>query len=174
MTSMPASRRALAMIFAPRSWPSRPGLAITTRILAGTSAEYRGASERHRLLPGLAEPGQRALRVHGLRERDPFAARLRAGRARPSARGRAVAAYRGHRDHALAPRPLGRSRAVGLGQLLPRDERAAPPPRSLGAAARRRVPHRPRPTARLPGHVRADVRATGVRAGHGVLRRSSR
>src|ERR671930_2554207 len=33
MTSIPASRRARAMIFAPRSWPSRPGLAITTRIL---------------------------------------------------------------------------------------------------------------------------------------------
>src|SRR5512145_1426299 len=33
MTSMPASRRVRAMIFAPRSWPSRPGLATTTRIL---------------------------------------------------------------------------------------------------------------------------------------------
>src|SRR6266540_1069125 len=30
---MPASRSARAMIFAPRSWPSRPGLATTTRIL---------------------------------------------------------------------------------------------------------------------------------------------
>src|ERR1700745_1797257 len=30
---MPASRNARAMIFAPRSWPSRPGLATTTRIL---------------------------------------------------------------------------------------------------------------------------------------------
>src|SRR5436305_15167971 len=29
---MPASRSARAMIFAPRSWPSRPGLAISTRI----------------------------------------------------------------------------------------------------------------------------------------------
>src|SRR4051794_23064378 len=33
MTSIPASRSARAMIFAPRSWPSRPGLATTTRIL---------------------------------------------------------------------------------------------------------------------------------------------
>src|SRR2546428_10157722 len=32
MTSIPASRRARAMILAPRSWPSRPGLATTTRI----------------------------------------------------------------------------------------------------------------------------------------------
>src|SRR5208337_469501 len=29
---MPASRRARATIFAPRSWPSRPGLATRTRI----------------------------------------------------------------------------------------------------------------------------------------------
>src|SRR3954470_9554296 len=33
MTSIPASRSARAMILAPRSWPSRPGLATTTRIL---------------------------------------------------------------------------------------------------------------------------------------------
>src|SRR4051794_27324415 len=32
MTSMPASRSARAMILAPRSWPSSPGLATTTRI----------------------------------------------------------------------------------------------------------------------------------------------
>src|SRR5205807_1878359 len=32
MTSMPASRRARAMTFAPRSWPSRPGLATRTLI----------------------------------------------------------------------------------------------------------------------------------------------
>src|SRR5262245_13792476 len=29
---MPASRSALAMTLAPRSWPSRPGLAMTTRV----------------------------------------------------------------------------------------------------------------------------------------------
>src|SRR3954454_21070174 len=33
MTSIPASRSARAMILAPRSCPSRPGLATTTRIL---------------------------------------------------------------------------------------------------------------------------------------------
>src|SRR5688500_4940066 len=33
MTSMPASRKASANTFAPRSWPSRPGLAMRTRIL---------------------------------------------------------------------------------------------------------------------------------------------
>src|ERR671914_484727 len=39
MTSMPASRSARAMIFAPRSCPSSPGLATTTRI-------FRSAIER--------------------------------------------------------------------------------------------------------------------------------
>src|ERR1043165_2754789 len=32
MTSMPASRSALAITLAPRSWPSSPGFATTTRI----------------------------------------------------------------------------------------------------------------------------------------------
>src|ERR1044072_9184364 len=32
MTSIPASRSDRAMIFAPRSWPSRPGFATTTRM----------------------------------------------------------------------------------------------------------------------------------------------
>src|SRR4029450_13005868 len=41
MTSMPASRSARAMIFAPRSWPSRPGFAITTRIFPATIGQYR-------------------------------------------------------------------------------------------------------------------------------------
>src|SRR5436305_6158036 len=34
MTSMPASRSARAITLAPRSWPSRPGFAMTTRIFA--------------------------------------------------------------------------------------------------------------------------------------------
>src|SRR3954469_21896269 len=41
MTSMPASRSARAMILAPRSWPSRPGLATTTRILRFDEASMR-------------------------------------------------------------------------------------------------------------------------------------
>src|SRR2546421_5408538 len=41
MTSIPASRSALAMIFAPRSCPSRPGFAITTRIFLATVGQYR-------------------------------------------------------------------------------------------------------------------------------------
>src|SRR4051794_8019732 len=42
MTSMPASRRARAMIFAPRSCPSRPGLATTTRIFLVLEAAAMG------------------------------------------------------------------------------------------------------------------------------------
>src|SRR3989338_8252560 len=38
MTSMPASRNARAMTLAPRSWPSRPGLAISTRIFFSVTA----------------------------------------------------------------------------------------------------------------------------------------
>src|SRR5215212_5439579 len=46
MTSMPASRSARAMIFAPRSWPSRPGLAITTRTVRATVQVYEGDPRR--------------------------------------------------------------------------------------------------------------------------------
>src|ERR1039458_269908 len=38
MTSMPSSRKARAMILAPRSWPSRPGLATSTRIGCGMAS----------------------------------------------------------------------------------------------------------------------------------------
>src|SRR5436190_12258702 len=43
---MPASRKARAMTLAPRSWPSRPGLAITTRIFCMVVAgiQFPGAS----------------------------------------------------------------------------------------------------------------------------------
>src|SRR5581483_5848588 len=41
MTSKPASRSARAMTLAPRSWPSRPGLAIRTRARGTASALIR-------------------------------------------------------------------------------------------------------------------------------------
>src|SRR5438034_8514969 len=44
MTSMPASRRARAMIFAPRSCPSRPGLATTTRIFLFVAVDMSGCA----------------------------------------------------------------------------------------------------------------------------------
>src|SRR5574337_1161267 len=114
------------MILAPRSWPSRPGFAITTRIFPGTSAEYRGASHRNRLVPGLAEPGERPLRLHAAGGREARAARLRPGRARPAPRDRGVAEGGRDRDHPLSPRPLGRPRALGVGDVLPAGERADP------------------------------------------------
>src|SRR3954453_10406480 len=60
MTSMPASRSARAMIFAPRSWPSRPGLATTTRILRlEPAADISGGSlldaELHLLVGGAVD-----------------------------------------------------------------------------------------------------------------------
>src|SRR5690348_7036905 len=53
MTSIPASRSARAMIFAPRSCPSRPGLATTTRILRPEVAMPRSvpAHAKLRLVP---------------------------------------------------------------------------------------------------------------------------
>src|SRR5512138_1285351 len=47
MTSTPASRSASATTFAPRSWPSRPGFAISTRSLPAMAAP---PSHRRRLL----------------------------------------------------------------------------------------------------------------------------
>src|SRR5215204_5809584 len=44
MTSIPASRRARAMILAPRSCPSKPGLATTTRILRAVAASISAVS----------------------------------------------------------------------------------------------------------------------------------
>src|SRR3954470_21396870 len=46
MTSMPASRSARAMTLAPRSCPSRPGLAMTMRMRSATSGAYIPASRR--------------------------------------------------------------------------------------------------------------------------------
>src|SRR5687768_6549971 len=51
---MPASRSARAMTFAPRSWPSSPGLAITTRIFwlirSTTHQITRSSDDRHFLV----------------------------------------------------------------------------------------------------------------------------
>src|SRR5579884_4221494 len=52
---MPASRRARAMIFAPRSWPSRPGFATTTRIFPA----IRASLEDGGLAPGAPHVAER-------------------------------------------------------------------------------------------------------------------
>src|SRR3989304_7074865 len=162
------------MILAPRSWPSRPGFAITTRIVPGTSAEYRGAPERHRLLSGLAEPRQPALGLHARGRRQPRLARLRPRSPGPPAGDVALARGRRDRHHALPPRPLGRPRAVGLGHLLSRVRCPRPETEALGPARRRRVPRLARGAARLPGHVRAYVPFERVRARHPVPGREAR
>src|SRR3982750_210872 len=61
MTSMPASRRARAMILAPRSWPSKPGLATTTRILRAVAVVIGGG----RVAPAL-ENGRLRIRPEDL------------------------------------------------------------------------------------------------------------
>src|SRR4030067_3375520 len=52
MTSIPASRSARQITLAPRSWPSKPGLATRTLIfLSGISSSFtRPGSKCHRLL----------------------------------------------------------------------------------------------------------------------------
>src|SRR5581483_10187997 len=56
MTSMPASRSARAMTLAPRSWPSRPGFAMTT--LSFFAMMCHGVGSR---FPAGAENGSRPL-----------------------------------------------------------------------------------------------------------------
>src|SRR6266511_3147634 len=53
MTSIPPSRRARATIFAPRSCPSSPGLATTTRILRSAMALSLLVQQRPQPLAGL-------------------------------------------------------------------------------------------------------------------------
>src|SRR5215471_16690379 len=72
MTSMPASRSARAMIFAPRSCPSRPGFATTTRIFPAIAPEAT-SSEDGGLAPGAPDLAQR---VAHLAHRDVRARRL--------------------------------------------------------------------------------------------------
>src|SRR5918993_1508432 len=73
MTSMPASRSALATTLAPRSWPSSPGLATTTRMrpCATVPAPLLGppppAPLRCRAAPGKILPGHRAAPTPGSR-----------------------------------------------------------------------------------------------------------
>src|SRR3954453_2253996 len=110
---MRAARSALAMILAPRSCPSRPGFAITTRIFWATVPQvYEREVDRSRLLAGVAQPRWGAVGLPRRGPRPPVA-RLRPGRPRPAAPRGALAGARRDRDHALAPRPLGRPRAVG-------------------------------------------------------------
>src|SRR5688572_25858402 len=109
MTSMPALRSARAMTFAPRSCPSRPGFAITTRIFfAIRAAVYGDEVDRRGVEPRVAEPRRRTVGLPRGGARAALA-RLRRRRARPAAQHERQLAARGFdRHHALASRPLGR------------------------------------------------------------------
>src|SRR5829696_3983106 len=119
MTSMPASRSARAMIFAPRSWPSRPGFATTTRILRVEVAAAMGGilARDGRRAPQLAHD-QLHLLVGGTVDRADD--RVGAGLAD---------------DLGVGPRPHGvgaeRHRPPGDLDVVP--ALAAPDPRHLGA-----------------------------------------
>src|SRR5262245_54227945 len=117
MTSIPASRSARAMIFAPRSCPSRPGLATTTRIfLVEVEADIAAS----------------------VGERPPAAARCGPRRAVETASGRAALSsgdLQAHPHVRLVDRADDR---VGAGARQPLRERAralvggAEPHRALG------------------------------------------
>src|SRR6266536_4264760 len=66
MTSIPASRNARATTFAPRSWPSRPGFAMSTRIFfgMGSSVEQRLLPDAEDLAHHVADLAERRLRAH--------------------------------------------------------------------------------------------------------------
>src|ERR1022692_1904417 len=64
MTSTPASRSALATTLAPRSWPSRPGFAMTTRMLMNSSYPQRSPGTGRsgsELSPGTSRGGSELL-----------------------------------------------------------------------------------------------------------------
>ena len=158
------------MILAPRSCPSRPGFAITTRIGRATLASiWRCASPswappRPGRTPAGRSPATWSRTASARLLLDCGAgvlARLREQR-QLAARGR-------DRDHALPPRPLGRPRPVGLGRAL----RAGPGCREAARSGCR--PGRDRAARRTWARTSGGRRCSraGVRA-PGVRRRTSR
>ena len=126
-----------AMILAPRSCPSSPGLAITTRIFRSTWAVYGREIHRHRVLTRVAEPRWRTFRL------SPRALRVGCSSTvvRVSCRGwraRGVAPRRRDRDHPFPSRPLGGPRPVGLGSDV--SGRRYRDPQSAGALGARGRP----------------------------------
>ena len=112
------------MIFAPRSWPSsrawrsphescwprlRKYMAVKLRIVGCSPAWPNPGGAQSGYL--VEDAGRRPLLDCG-------------GVLRGSASGEAMAARRCDRDHALAPRPLGRPRAMGLGGAVRAAERS--------------------------------------------------
>src|SRR3712207_2686836 len=66
MTSMPASRSARAMTLAPRSWPSRPGLATRTRIFLSAISESGLLVEAVHVAQRVADFAERGVGTHRL------------------------------------------------------------------------------------------------------------
>src|SRR5919107_6396117 len=66
MTSMPASRSARAMTFAPRSWPSSPGFATRTRIFLSLMLEGGLLVESVNVAQRVADFAERGVGAHGL------------------------------------------------------------------------------------------------------------
>src|SRR3954447_8390774 len=118
MTSMPASRRARAMILAPRSCPSKPGLATTTRIFALDAASTAGRDATRHAAAGDSRwraPGRP--RSAADRDRRPALARRGlhlARRLRPQPR-RLPRPPGGIREHAAALLPAHGAAAGQLG-----------------------------------------------------------
>src|ERR1700710_930579 len=142
MTSMPASRSARAMIFAPRSCPSRPGLATTTRIL-----RLLEASIRPRILALALDPD---LHPHVGRV-DVAVDDVRARLGEPLAEGAAAHVARAEVDRALARVDV----VDALAAEVPGDPRPALDGDRLRAALGDEVvvadAHRPRGGERLRG-----------------------
>src|SRR5215218_4071599 len=66
MTSIPASRRARAMTFAPRSWPSSPGFATSTRIFLSLMLEGGLLVEAVNVAQRVADFAERGVGADGL------------------------------------------------------------------------------------------------------------
>src|SRR5215211_3932972 len=133
MTSMPASRSARAMILAPRSCPSRPGLATTTRIFLLMGARGYPVPRYPEQQEEPAEDEECARVEPAVRERRAL---IRPGRLASAAAGRAVRPARGagavpsaglrrpHEDRAVHERV--RRADVGVRAGLVEGVRAAP------------------------------------------------
>ena len=169
MTSIPASRSALAMILPPVV-TVEAGLRDHDPDLPGHGAPvYGGAPDRHRLLACLAEPGKRPVGVPG-RGRGGAPPRLRPGRPRPPPRARglprSIAITHFHLDHWGDLVPWAWLNAYG-----PQEHRIDC---ALWPAGWSRAPGGVRVALGQRQHVRRGVRGAGVRARRAIQDRGLR
>src|SRR5438105_14307738 len=70
MTSIPASRRARAITLAPRSWPSKPGLATSTRMGADMKSDAaRFLVRAKNLSQGVTDLAQRRVNADRIQDK---------------------------------------------------------------------------------------------------------